>query len=65
MNRCVLCNSEGAGARTLCARHDVPEIGWPTSNHIMCDFLHRGLPPPRVNAVAYDDDLRRCLRDAA
>lgn len=65
MTRCALCNFEVPGARTLCAHHDVPEIGWATSNRIICDFLHRGVPPPRVNVVAYDDDLRGCLREAA
>ena len=65
MNRCALCNIEVPGRWSLCAHHDAQEIGWAASNRIMCDFLHRGVPPPRVNAGANDNDLRACLQEVA
>jgi len=65
MNRCAWCNMEVAAGSNLCAHHDAPETGWAASNRIMCDFLHRGLLPPRVHDRERDEDLRGCLAEVA
>jgi hypothetical protein len=49
MNLCALCGSPGATADGLCAYHtSVPDgADWATGNRIMCDFIHRGIVPPK------------------
>jgi hypothetical protein len=65
MSRCAWCNLEVAAGSSLCAHHDVPEAGWAASNRIMCDFLHRGLLPPRVDDRDRENDLWGCLAEVA
>ena len=65
MNRCAWCNVEMATGSGLCAHHDTSESGWAASNRIMCDFLHRGLEPPRVGDGERDEDLWNCLAEVA
>jgi hypothetical protein len=64
MNRCALCGTEVREAVHLCQHHHVQDIGWAATNRIMCDFLHRGMPPLRVSAPERDQD-RGCLQEAA
>ena len=50
MSRCALCGTELAGDGHLCAHHDYPaEHGWAMRNRLMCDLLHRGIVPPRLD----------------
>lgn len=65
MNRCASCGADLSEAMSLCPQHHAQEAGWAASNRIMCDFLHRGLVPPRVRASERDADLRSCLQEVA
>jgi len=41
-----------AGDAQLCAHHDYArENGWAADNRLMCDLLHRGIVPPRREAI--------------
>jgi hypothetical protein len=62
MSRCSVCGQQIVGNMAFCPHHvgGAPE-GWATSNRIMCDFLHRGIVPPRLGAVDRLDDLSQRL----
>lgn len=47
---CALCAQHPVdGGTGLCAGHHAgAETGWAAVNRIMCDFLHRGVAPPRL-----------------
>ena len=47
MSRCVLCGGENEEDIQLCRHHTVGELDWATVNRLFCDFLHRGVEPPR------------------
>ena len=66
MNRCDQCGSELAGAFTLCPHHYLhQDVGWATTNRVMCDFLHRGVVALRLSPDDREDDLYRALHEAA
>jgi hypothetical protein len=47
MTRCVLCGGENEDDIALCRHHTVGDLDWATVNRLFCDFLHRGVEPPR------------------
>ena len=47
MARCVLCGGENDEAVTLCLHHVVGDHDWALFNRLFCDFVHRGIVPPR------------------
>lgn len=58
MSLCVLCGVQLGGDATLCAHHHALPMGdWAAENRIMCDFIHRGIVPPRLPAAERADDL--------
>lgn len=66
MNRCNQCGIELLAAFTLCPHHYLnTDAGWATTNRIMCDFVHRGLAPAPVPPASREDELGRCLYEAA
>jgi hypothetical protein len=50
MARCVLCGGENDEAVTLCLHHVVGDHDWAFFNRLFCDFVHRGIVPPRPPA---------------
>ena len=50
MSRCVLCGGENEGEISLCLHHTVGDLDWSMVNRLFCDFLHRGIAPPRAAA---------------
>ncbi|HMG19368.1 MAG TPA: hypothetical protein VK573_11630 [Gemmatimonadales bacterium] len=53
---CALCGiAVYGGEGEICAHHTVAFTGerWSDGNRIMCDFLHRGVIPARIEG---DDD---------
>ena len=47
---CALCGQELTMGASLCAHHQrAPVDSWAVENRIMCDFFHRGIPPPRLS----------------
>ena len=66
MNRCDQCGGELPGAFMLCPHHYLgDDPGWAATNRIMCDFVHRGFVPQRLEPGGREDDLRRCFHQAA
>lgn len=50
MPRCVLCGGENDEATALCLHHVVGDHDWALFNRLFCDFIHRGVVPPRPPA---------------
>lgn len=49
MSLCVSCGLQLAGEASLCPHHHSAfSDDWAAVNRIVCDFVHRGLLPPRV-----------------
>ena len=62
---CALCGQALAMGASLCASHQrAPDGSWAVENRIMCDFLHRGIVPPRLS-VAERADAATHAADAA
>jgi hypothetical protein len=58
MSVCVLCAAELGGDANLCGHHhSFPVSDWAAENRIMCDFIHRGIVPPRLAEAQRADDL--------
>ena len=48
MRPCLVCGQRVRGV-ALCAHHAGGAAdGWAANNRIMCDFVHRGIAPPRL-----------------
>jgi hypothetical protein len=66
MSVCPVCNQQLSENTVLCPQHTGgPVSGWAAGNRIMCDFFHRGIPPPRLNVVDRVDDFARHSAEAA
>lgn len=66
MSLCPMCSQQLRDDAVVCAQHTgVSTIGWAAGNRIMCDFLHRGIAPPRLSAIDRVDDLARQAAEAA
>ena len=63
---CAMCGQELV-SDALCAYHQAASAdGWAAVNRIMCDFVHRGIVPIRLNAAERaDDQVPTCMADAA
>ncbi len=64
---CSVCGQRVVGNVALCARHAaVSTDSWAVGNRILCDFLHRGIAPPRLRAAdrIIDDQTRRLAETA-
>jgi len=58
MSLCVMCGMQLAADACLCPQHDpTAPTGWALENRIMCDFLHRGVVPRRLNTDERLDDF--------
>ena len=58
MSCCALCGMQLAGDAQLCAHHDYArENGWAADNRLMCDLLHRGIVPPRREAIDENSEV--------
>ena len=58
MSLCTSCGSSIPGDLALCGHHhNVHGDDWAPSNRIMCNFIHRGIVPPRLDKDKRDDDL--------
>ncbi len=58
MSLCASCGLQLSGDAALCPHHHcVYGDNWAAANRIMCDFLHRGKPPRRLDAAERADDL--------
>jgi hypothetical protein len=56
-NRCAQCGLPVSGDSDLCPHHHAFGDGdWAAANRIMCDLLHRGVRPPRLNEVERNSD---------
>lgn len=64
MSLCVLCGQQNPDESLLCAVHVSSDEAWAASNRLMCDFLHRGIVPPRLDAEE-PADLAFLLSDEA
>lgn len=58
---CPACGMNLSGydiTRGVCSHH-AASFGedWAGSNRVMCDFVHRGVVPPRLAAPDRDDDF--------
>jgi hypothetical protein len=57
---CPVCCQPVPENTAFCALHVGPlGGGWAASNRIMCDFFHRGVTPPRLEAPDRVDDFAR------
>jgi hypothetical protein len=65
MARCASCGIALSEAMPLCPHHHARDNGWAETNRIMCDFVHRGVVPPRLRTAERDEDPRRSLQEAA
>jgi hypothetical protein len=66
MSLCSVCGQCVVGSAALCAHHAaVSTDSWAASNRIMCDFLHRGVAPPRLREADRIDDIARRLAEMA
>jgi hypothetical protein len=66
MSMCPVCGQQLSGSAGLCPQHTGGSVsGWAAGNRIMCDFFHRGITPPRLNAVDRVDDFARRAAEAA
>jgi hypothetical protein len=64
---CALCGISLTGDLALCPHHHGGEDQehWADGNRIMCDFLHRGLIPPRLTPQDRGDELVAAAIEAA
>ena len=58
MSRCVLCGVQNVDFEGVCLHHTVGDRDWSIINRMFCDFVHRGIEPPRV---ALDDEKHRWI----
>jgi hypothetical protein len=57
MRPCSICG-QPVGGVALCGHHAGGAAdGWAANNRIMCDFVHRGIAPPRVRPVERLDEV--------
>jgi hypothetical protein len=54
---CAVCGQQVAASTGLCGQHIAAEVGWAAANRIMCDFVHRQIAPPRLDAAERLSDL--------
>jgi hypothetical protein len=53
---CALCGQALTMGASLCAYHQpAPGGSWAVENRIVCDFVHRGIAPPRLSAAERAD----------
>jgi hypothetical protein len=57
MSLCVLCGQPNPDDEILCSAHISTDEDWAVSNRIMCNFVHRGVVPPRVPTPGRSDLL--------
>lgn len=60
MSCCIVCGRESdvlTGDR-MCTSHDNTDSNWPIVNRMFCDFVHRGIEPPRWWSDALDPKRR-------
>lgn len=58
MSLCASCGLILSGTAQLCPHHHlVNGDDWFITNRIMCNFFHRGIEPPRLNAAERDIDF--------
>lgn len=46
VTRCAICG--GHAPDGVCGMHYASEPGWAAENRVLCDFIHRGIPLPRL-----------------
>jgi hypothetical protein len=61
MSRCVLCGVQNVDFEGVCLHHTVGDRDWSIINRMFCDFVHRGIEPPK--APMDDDRLRWVLEE--
>lgn len=55
---CALCGLPRRAGEALCPHHHTShDPGWAVANRIMCDLLHRGKVPTRLNPEEREDDF--------
>ena len=57
MSLCTSCGVSIPDDLALCSHHHmVNGDDWSVSNRIVCDFIHRGIVPPRLDEDKRNDD---------
>jgi hypothetical protein len=59
MSACAQCGSETGTDRALCSFHHDSSVwdDWAKANRIICDWIHRGVVPTRLEAADRDDSF--------
>jgi hypothetical protein len=64
MSPCSICGRQIAAHLGFCQHHSASGTdSWAASNRIMCDFVHRGVAPPRLQPAERLAELSRALAD--
>jgi hypothetical protein len=66
MSACARCGLQLGQGAALCLDHVAAgDQDWAAANRIMCDFLHRRKPPPRLRPREREGDRWPDARDVA
>jgi hypothetical protein len=57
MSLCIMCGGSNPDQGEICSYHMAAEESWSVGNRIMCDFVHRAIVPPRLEAADRDPIL--------
>lgn len=57
MNLCAICGQTTVPPMDVCSRHTPGGANWAAFNRIVCGFIHRGQPMPRVPLDWLDGDF--------
>lgn len=62
MSPCSICGRQIAAHLGFCQHHAAGGAdSWAASNRIMCDFVHRGIAPPRLDPADRLEELAHNL----